>query len=129
MVTWYGIRVDGGWPARSMAWARRFHFEPTSGAWEEHATRSIALPDDLRPDADWFEPPRDRLPLRPILPGFVINTIFYAIVVAAILALPLSVFPMRRYLRARRGRCAKCGYDRTGLAEATVPCPECGATR
>ena len=57
--------------------------------------------------------------------GFAINTLFYA----ALLALPLSFFPIRRRLRARRGRCPKCGYDRTGLSDPAAPCPECGATR
>jgi hypothetical protein len=55
-------------------------------------------------------------------PGFLLNTLFYA----AILALPLSFFPLRRRLRARRGRCPKCNYDLAGLAG---PCPECGAAR
>jgi hypothetical protein len=68
---------------------------------------------------------------RRIIPaGFAINTLFYT----AILALPLSVFPIRRRLRARRGRCPKCGYDLAGLGgaentEGGAPCPECGATR
>jgi hypothetical protein len=66
-----------------------------------------------------------RLPLTPIPAGFAINTLFYA----AILALPLSFFPIRRRLRARRGRCPKCGYDRAGLADPAAPCPECGAPR
>ncbi|MFG0284691.1 MAG: hypothetical protein ACF8R7_09745 [Phycisphaerales bacterium JB039] len=58
-------------------------------------------------------------PVRPIFPGFVVNTLFYAVVVGAILALPLS-------FRARRGRCAKCNSD---LAGPEGPCPECGAAR
>ncbi|MFG0283573.1 MAG: hypothetical protein ACF8R7_04060 [Phycisphaerales bacterium JB039] len=54
--------------------------------------------------------------------GFLLNTLFYA----AIVALPLSFFPLRRRLRARRGRCPKCNYDLAGL---DGPCPECGAAR
>ena len=42
---------------------------------------------------------------------------------AIVILLPLSFFPVRRRLRALRGRCPKCGYDRIGL---DGPCPECG---
>ena len=46
------------------------------------------------------------LPLLPLPVGFLLNTLFYA----AILAPPLlTFFPIRRRLRARRGRCPKCG--------------------
>jgi len=65
---------------------------------------------------------RGRLPIDPVLPGFLLNTLFYA----AILALPLGFFPIRRRLRARRGRCPGCGYDRTGFSDLAAPCPECG---
>jgi hypothetical protein len=52
------------------------------------------------------------------------NTLFYA----AILVPPLlTFFPIRRRLRARRGRCPKCGYDLAGVADPAAPCPECGA--
>ena len=70
--------------------------------------------------------PLSFLPLRPIFPGFLLNTLFYAVVVGAILALPLTFIPLRRRLRARRGRCPKCNYDLAGLEG---PCPECGAPR
>ncbi|MFG0284780.1 MAG: hypothetical protein ACF8R7_10205, partial [Phycisphaerales bacterium JB039] len=56
------------------------------------------------------------------LPGIAVNTLFYAV----ILALPLTFLPLRRRLRARRGRCPKCNYDLAGLAG---PCPECGTER
>jgi hypothetical protein len=62
-----------------------------------------------------------RIPTRPLLAAFILNTFFYA----AILALPLSFFPIRGRLRARRGRCPTCGYDLAGLADAAAPCPEC----
>ena len=88
----------------------------------------------------YFESTAGLLPTEPVPAGFAINTLFYA----AILALPLSVFPIRRRLRARLGRCPKCGYDLAGLrgvaqkagkggakpgGEGAAPCPECGATR
>ncbi len=65
--------------------------------------------------------PRVWLGLRPIWPGFAINTIFYG----AILWLPFAPFQLRRYMRVKRGHCIKCGYDLRG-AEHEV-CPECGS--
>jgi len=73
--------------------------------------------------AGFFERSDGLIPIDPISRGFAINTLFYT----AILALPLSVFPIRRRLRARRGRCPKCGYDLAGVG--SQPCPECGASR
>ena len=60
-----------------------------------------------------------KLAVGPIWTGFAINTIFYAV----ILWLPFTAFKLRRYLRAKRGRCIKCGYD---LRETSGGCPECG---
>jgi len=55
------------------------------------------------------------LPLRPIWPGFAVNTIFYA----TLLWLP---FVLRRLIRVRRGLCPACAYPR---GESDV-CSECG---
>ena len=62
------------------------------------------------------------LPLRPLWPGFAINTLFYA---AILWLLILGPFTARRMIRRKRGQCSKCGYDLRG-AEHEV-CPECGA--
>ena len=64
------------------------------------------------------------LPLRPIWPGFAINTIFYA---AILWMLWLSPFVVRRIIRLKRGRCIKCGYDLRGAED--TGCPECGWRR
>lgn len=68
--------------------------------------------------------PLDRfaLPLRPLWPGFLINTFFYAILAFALVRTPRVV---RRAIRRRRGRCVGCGYDRDGL-DPEAACPECG---
>ncbi len=60
------------------------------------------------------------LPLFPMLPGFAINTLFYA----ALLWLPFAAFVTRRLIRKRRGRCVRCGYDLTGTEHDL--CPEYG---
>ena len=62
------------------------------------------------------------IPLRPIFPGFAINTVFYG---AILWLLMFGVFTARRSIRRKRGHCIKCGYDVRG-AEHEV-CPECGA--
>ncbi len=61
------------------------------------------------------------IPLRPIWPGFAINTVVYA---AILWLLALAPFTARRMIRSKRGHCIKCGYDLRG-AEHEV-CPECG---
>ena len=63
--------------------------------------------------------------MRPIWPGFAINTIFYA---ALLWLLVWGPFAMRRFIRRKRGLCVTCGYD---LRHADHDaCPECvaGAT-
>ena len=60
------------------------------------------------------------LPLRPIWPGFVVNTIFYAAILW--LLIPGS-FVLRRFVRRRRGLCPACAYP---MGDAAV-CTECGS--
>jgi hypothetical protein len=73
----------------------------------------------------WWNTPRfvPALPLRPLLGPFVLDSLFYSVVLFSLLAVPRVV---RRYRRAWTGRCVRCGYDRSGLA-ADAKCPECGA--
>ncbi len=62
------------------------------------------------------------LPLRPIWPGFALNTLFYAAVVWSLI---FGRFALRRHIRRKRGLCVACGYD---LRHADHDaCPECGA--
>ena len=65
----------------------------------------------------WIDAP---FPLRPIWPGFVLDTLCFALLWwLAINAL----HSLRRHARARRGLCPRCGYNLTGATDA---CPECG---
>ncbi len=64
---------------------------------------------------------RRSIPLEPVPVGFVLNTVFYAVVVTTIIYGPNTV---RRFTWARRGRCLGCGYDLRGTEHEV--CPECG---
>jgi hypothetical protein len=61
------------------------------------------------------------LPYLPIWPGLLADTLFYALLFAALHQLTAYA---RRARRRRRNRCAACGYDLQGLNAPT--CPECG---
>jgi len=87
-----------------------------------------------------------RFPLRPIFPGFIINTLFYTAIWFGIF---FGVATLRRFVRKKRGRCVKCGYDLRGQRSAVrdqnenghedaaltsdlrsdAGCPECGWER
>ena len=67
------------------------------------------------------------LPLRPLWPGFVVNTVLYAIVVWPIYC---ALLTLRRLIRRKPGHCPECGYDLRGqLPGAGSGCPECGWNR
>ena len=62
--------------------------------------------------------------VRPIWPGFAINTVVYAIILWLLICGP---FIVRRDYRVWRGRCPECGYDLRG--DLAAGCPECGWNR
>ena len=57
--------------------------------------------------------------VRPIWPGFVANTAFYAVILWLLICGP---FALRRFIRVKRGLCPACAYPR---GESDV-CSECG---
>ena len=59
------------------------------------------------------------IPLKPLWPGFAINTVFYAAVLWLLLICPGR---LRRFLRLRRGLCPACAYP-IGTSDV---CTECG---
>jgi hypothetical protein len=65
------------------------------------------------------------LPWFPVFPGFAINTIFYAAILALLFYGPGKV---RRYVRVRRWRCPACAYLIAPGTCASGLCSECGAT-
>lgn len=64
--------------------------------------------------------PYHDLAVLPISTGIAINTVFYA----ALLWIPFAPFQLRRYMRIKRGRCLKCGYNLRHAGYSA--CPECG---
>jgi len=67
------------------------------------------------------------LPLQPLWPGFLVNTMFCAAILWLLIPGP---FMLRRLIRIKRGRCPQCGYDLRGaIPGAGAGCPECGWER
>ncbi len=111
-----------GWPLLVL-WSKRLvWFQDLDGTDHDMFTEgAIELP--LSPFSGPRGPMTKALPLRPIWPGFAINTIFYA---AILWLLTLGPFTVRRMIRRKRGLCIKCGYDLRGAEHED--CPECGVT-
>jgi hypothetical protein len=108
-----------GWPCASM-WCRSWGFSTSmlgevSGV---QAQYGITVSDrGIRP-AHGGSIPRV-LPLRPIWPGFAINTVFYTTLLWLLFAAP---FALRRRLRIRRNLCPHCAYP----VGTSGVCTECG---
>jgi len=85
-----------GWPALSMSGGMRLNL---SGITIEQSDWAILLPPPKPSRVD-----QSRIvPLRPIWPGFAINTVFYAAMFTILWLLTLSPFTARRMVRRRRG--------------------------
>ena len=105
------VQVDQGWPLRRLRGARLY--DPSGRTLESQI--ELRVPSLTIPRAVRFL----GLNLRPIIPGFIVNTIFYAAILWVLIRVP---FALRRFLRLRRGRCPKCAYP---MGESGV-CTECG---
>ena len=104
-------RVACGWPAHSIQGD-----EICTGR-NESLSGAAHVPKFVKRWAG--ESPLIFLPLRPILSGFALNTIFYAAILWLVFAAPGFV---RRRIRIKRGQCPACGYP-----IGTNPvCTECG---
>ena len=121
--------VNGGWIRSGGGIIRGLTI--TEHGWPTRCVRETSRLDTLTiiyrvsfPPAppDWGQWFNDRLESI-VWPGFLINTLFYAVVLWLLWSAP---FAARRLIRRKRGRCVKCGYDLRG-AEHEL-CPECGVT-
>lgn len=113
-----GYRLRAGWPFLSLEAGRHELYEGDEPAWF-----SSGIPVHVNVDVGGPIAVLRPLPLRPILPGFLINWLTWSIAAFAILAGPRLMVGL---CRARRGRCRCCGYQLRG---ASGMCPECGARR
>ncbi len=131
----FAVWVRAGWPMQSLSGERFDRRALSRNSIPSVPGFSIGLAPPAIADQDceevWAVPARfnvmsraDRarvLPLRPIWPGFAINTVFYAAILWMLFAAP---FALRRRLRIKRGLCPACGYDLRGSGASV--CPECG---
>ncbi len=111
-----------GWPMLAL-WCSYTLERPTPGTLTARAKGAISLPGKIRAKGSWFGggyPPS--LPLRPRWSGLLVNSLFYAALVGALVfGIPVA----RRLMRRRAGRCERCGYDLRGTPRG-MACPECG---
>ena len=112
-----------GWPLFAAAGREIYGFPTGSSAGRTHEVIGLTT---VRIYGRYVE-----IPLRPIWPGVLGNTLFYAVPAALVLsALRVVVLGIRGALRsararrrARHGRCIGCGYE---LGQGVTVCPECG---
>ncbi len=126
------LRTRAGWPLRSLAgeqWrAAVGHLQGAVRAVALPAGSSAPGPEAVHVAA--FPIQRNtasgtqyRLaPLRPIWPGFGINTLFYAAMLWLLIPGPFTLLALRRFIRRKRGLCPACGYP----AGESAVCSECG---
>jgi hypothetical protein len=121
---------DGrGWPVIGLRSTMIFEDQDVDAGWTRASNGSFHIPEtwNVRNGFRIRDGTRSEdislLPLRPIWPGFAINTIFFAAILWLLFALP---FTIRRRRRIKRGLCVRCGYSLRGNSGCGT-CPECGA--
>jgi hypothetical protein len=109
------LRVTTGWPWPAMQWAAMPDSALPAGAANSPWYAGVELP------GKGVIPPglNRRLPLRPIVVPFVLNTSVFSVVALVLFA---GASGLRRAIRRRRAQCPACGY----LVENLPKCPECG---
>lgn len=119
---------DAGWPFRSFwGWSN----EPTKiggsvsgvGYMEDCDVRRGLIWLPYLVSRESYMPTETWVPVLPLWPGLIANSLIYGLAWCALLATPIA---FRRALRRRRGQCVKCGYD---CSSSGRKCPECGTTR
>jgi hypothetical protein len=133
---WMGtmFQIHAGWPAKSfyvtLTGSRR------GGRWEFETHKCLMA--DEGAFSNWANriTPQESVPLirtiptLPLLPGFAINTIFYAGIVWGLFAVSGAIRRRIGRVRRKRGQCAACGYSLRGRGSVGGgdKCPECGVS-
>lgn len=108
------VLIDGfGWPFRSLVREAEM-----SDAWGHPLVLRYFGLESTWPNQNVV------LPLRPTMPGFVLNALLYMTMCCLLWHLGAV---MRRRIRRSAHRCDLCGYDLRSSCE--VGCPECGWNR
>ena len=105
------VRLEIGWPFRCLYGVAAV----MNGEWA-YESWLVQLPARHTVLGYSYAP---ELPLRPIWPGFAVNTISYAAILWLLIQGP---FALKRLIRRRRGLCPKCAYP----MGASDTCSECG---
>ena len=112
-------RIQAGWPTLALRGYEITGLIDSNSVMQGRATGAWP-PTEFR----WALPVRKNkpsFPLRPIWPGFAVNTAFYAAILWLLICEP---FVIRKYIRMKRGRCVQCAYP----MGASGVCSECGKT-
>jgi hypothetical protein len=112
-------RYRAGWPMLAVT-GEEFRWRPQDATRPHREYRGMVV---FRDRMKFMPPSIPYLPVRPVWPGFALNTVFFATIVWLLFAAP---FALRRWRRVMRGLCPKCGYDLRGAAADANACPECG---
>lgn len=95
-----------GWPMAALEGHSNPEWTGSTYIWHDHGVVRVPIG-------------KETTPLRPMWPGFVINTLFYAGLLWLLFAAPLA---LRRRSRIKRGLCPKCAYP----VGTSPTCTECG---
>lgn len=122
--TIYMVDEGRGWPFISMSWEADFEWFHSTTLTSRSLPIRHGIPVRQR---QWVFPEYSKaIPLKPFWPGFVLNSIFYALAIfGGILLVRHAPQFTRSAIRRRRGQCPKCAYDLRGAMHSQ--CPECGA--
>lgn len=103
--------TKAGWPLYAIE-GNEFRI-PTHPGWriERHGCMGLAI---LWPFGV------ESIPIRPILPGFIVDSTMFGAIAWLLLTIPGAAV---RLIRRRRGQCPACGYPRG----SSPICTECGA--
>lgn len=118
------IAQGSGWPFLSVCGGITIDYQSNSQGANGHWVILQRNAATLMPDFSGGSSPSVRdtplLPLRPIWPGFAINTVFYSAILWMLFAAPRA---LRRKRRLKHGLCPACAYP---IGSSHV-CTECGA--